>query len=163
MSEQQEPRLFWAGSYDLGGVLVVAPDWRTAVRKAHDDCCDCGFKSQCLHDGDWIANTVQSLVLGKRNVPSEWRRTLKIRLVEGDVEASEWKLWWATTYEDGEFVVARSREEAIAGLRMAFDPESCRIDCVTKVDGYAVIVEFVGAGERNVPGRDGAEDGENDA
>lgn len=127
-------RLYWAGHYDCGGVLVAAPDRRTALRRAHDEICTCDERAECLRDGEWTAYTVESALRG------HVQGRARIRLVHGGTHSADWRLWWGASEEDGDFVIARSKAEALALMSREYEG----VTCIDEVDGYTVIVEIVG-------------------
>lgn len=118
-------RLYWVGTPELGGILVVAPTRREALRRGHDEMCTCNEQAECLRDADWDALLVERLL------PSDMRARIH---VGGD--PTEWRLWWGFTDDDGHFVIARTCEDAKKLI-----PHGYEVRPVDEVDGYSLRIE----------------------
>lgn len=135
-------RLFWAGHQDMGGILVVADNERDAMLKAHSEtCCECDEEEEdCFASGDW----------GTVDVAQEIK-PFRLRLVERKetgpptpIKADGLRLWWLATELSGCFVVAASKDDAIAQSIDADGGDQSYWDFVTpirQVDGFDMLVE----------------------
>lgn len=136
-----EPRLYWAGHRDLGGVLVVAVVEELAILAAHKETCDCDEEADCVASGGWSVTDIEEEISPAR-----------LRLVprkQGDpptpVKADGPRLWWLYSDENGKFVVARTKDEAQEHYANGDGVWDC-VEQIRRVDGYDVIVEEAASG-----------------